>query len=133
MIDRARLDMIIYSALRILAGAMLACHGVQKLFGLFGGHMAHVGSQMWIGGVIELVGGLLVAVGYHTRLAAFILSGQMAVAYFQFHVGSDLTKILPISNGGDDTVLYCFLFLLIWARGGGPYSLDGRGGTAPLP
>lgn len=124
MIERARLDELIYTALRILAGAMMFCHGAQKLVGLFGGHAAHIGSQMWIGGVIEVVGGVLVALGFHTRIAAFVLSGEMAVAYFQFHFGGDLGKLLPIMNGGDGTVLYCFVFLLIWARGAGRYSLD---------
>jgi putative oxidoreductase len=134
MTERARFDIIVYSALRMLCGFMIACHGADKLFGLFGPRQP-VGSQMWIGAIIELAGGVLVALGFYARPAAFILAGQMAVAYFQFHWKLAFAggKFLPLVNHGELAVVYCFVMLLIWARGSGPYSLDGRGGAAPLP
>lgn len=127
MRDRDRYELYAYTALRILCGALLACHGIEKLFGVWG-HRSGVGSQLWIGGIIELVGGLCVATGFFTRLAAFILSGQMAVAYFQFHWKLHFAgwQFLPRVNGGEDAVVYCFVFLYIWLHGAGPYSLDRR-------
>lgn len=123
-----RLEPIIYAALRILAGGMFACHGLQKIFGLFlaeGQSAQPVGSQLWIGGVIELVAGAMIALGLGTRIAAFLASGQMAVAYFQYHWGFAFdSRILPVVNGGDDTVLYCFVFLLFVVRGSGGASID---------
>jgi putative oxidoreductase len=124
-LDREQLATLVFAALRIVAGVMFMCHGMQKLFGVFTDHQPPVGSQLWIGGVIELVTGALIAVGLFARPAAFIASGQMAVAYFQFHWGLHFDRrILPIGNGGDDTVLYCFLFLWIAVRGAGAASLD---------
>ena len=118
------LEPIVYPALRIIAGAMFACHGIQKLFGVFGiAEAVPLFSQLGLGGVIELVGGILIALGLFTRPAAFLASGQMAVAFFQFHV-AETHKILPIQSGADDTVLYCFVFLLFFVRGGGRYALD---------
>jgi putative oxidoreductase len=104
---------------------MLACHGFAKVFGVIGPTMP-VGSQLWIGGVIELVGGLLVAIGLFTRIAAFIVSGTMAVAYFQFHWQLDLSgyRFLPLVNQGELAVVYCFAFLWFSARGAGRYSVD---------
>ena len=122
-LDRDKLATIVFAALRIIAGVMFMCHGMQKLFGVLTEHQPPVGSQLWIGGVVELVAGGLIAVGLFARPAAFIASGQMAVAYFQFHAHLD-ARLLPIANGGDDTVLYCFLFLWISVRGAGPASLD---------
>ncbi len=127
MIDRDRLEAAAFAALRIVAGVLMACHGFQKLFGVYG-PTADVGSQFWIGGILELAGGLLVALGWYARLAAFVLSGQMAVAYFQFHWKLQFAgyKFLPIVNRGEDAVVYCFVFLFIWAHGAGRYSLDRR-------
>ncbi len=127
MNDRDRIELWAYTALRIVCGVLMACHGFQTLFGVYGPR-ADVGSQFWIGGILELVGGLCVAAGFFTRLAAFILSGQMAVAYFQFHWKLHFAgwQFLPIVNGGEDAVVYCFVFLFIWAHGAGPYSLDRR-------
>jgi len=123
-----RLDPIVFTAFRVLSGAMFMCHGIQKVFGTLGlAHAVPLSTQVGIGGVIELVTGALIALGLFTRGAAFIASGQMAVAYFQFHVGES-GKILPIQNGGDDTVLYCFWFLLLVVRGAGPWSLDAKRG-----
>jgi len=127
----ARFAEPIYAAFRIVVGAMFAMHGAQKILGAFGGFggspgaTATVGSQMWVGGMIELVGGALVLFGVQTRWAAFIASGQMAVAYFQFHQPKGA---LPIQNGGEPAVLYCFAFLLIAARGAGIWSMSRRRG-----
>ena len=121
-----RLDPIVYTAFRVLSGLMFMCHGIQKVVGTFGlPHALPLTSQGGIGGVIELVTGALIALGLFTRCAAFIASGEMAVAFFQFHVGES-HKLLPIQNGGDDTVLYCFWFLLLVVRGAGPWSLDAK-------
>ena len=123
----ARFEAPAYALLRIVAGAMLSCHGMQKLLGWFTTmHGPKVGSQLWFGGVIELVGGLLIALGLFTRAAAFIAAGMMAVAYFQFHwkLALDAWKWLPIVNKGELAVLYCFVFLFIAARGAGAASLD---------
>lgn len=115
-----------YAALRIVAGAMFAFHGVQKVFGVLGS-IKPVGSQLWIGGVIELVTGVAIAFGIFTRSAALLASGTMAVAYFQFHWkfrgGADL---LPAINKGELAALYAFLFLFVACRGSGPWSLDAR-------
>jgi putative oxidoreductase len=126
MIDRARLETISYAALRIVAGFMFLWHGTQKLLGFPAAKtMPELWSQKWIGGVIELVAGVLITVGLFTRPAAFLAAGTMAVAYIQFHwklgLGADL---LPIVNKGELAALYCFVFLLIWARGAGPISID---------
>ena len=85
--------------------------GKVPLFSIFG-----------IGGVIELVGGALIALGLFTRIAAFIASGEMAVAYWMFHAPD---SIYPIVNGGDAAILYCFVFLYIAVAGPGSFSLDG--------
>jgi putative oxidoreductase len=108
-----------YALLRIVSGLLLACHGLQKLFGLLGGTQEAVGSQMWIGGVIELVCGALIALGFYTSFAAFVASGTMAVAYFQFHWKFQTDEnFFPIINKGELAVVYCFLFLYIACRGG---------------
>ena len=120
-----RLDPIVFTAFRVLSGLMFMCHGIQKFGGFGNAHPVAFASQFGVGAVIELVTGALIALGLFTRGAAFIASGQMAVAYFQFHVGES-GKILPIQNGGDDTVLYCFWFLLLVVRGAGPWSLDAK-------
>lgn len=118
-----------YAALRIVTGAMFAFHGAQKILGWHAGpNKFEVGSQIWIGGVIELVCGLLIALGLFTRAAAFLASGTMAVAYIQFHwklqFAGDLW--IPTLNQGEAAVLYCFVFLFITAHGGGPFSVDAR-------
>jgi putative oxidoreductase len=116
----------VLSLLRIIAGAAFSCHGLQKLIGVFGGMgghgaVAHLGSQPWIAGVLESVGGLLIVLGLFTRPVAFILCGEMAVAYFTVHYHRGFW---PILNGGEPAVLYCFLFLYFFAAGAGPISLD---------
>jgi putative oxidoreductase len=121
----------VYAVLRIVAGLMFACHGMQKVLGWFGGFgapgaTADVGSMMWIVGMIELVGGLMIAVGLLASWAAFLCSGLMAIAYFFAHQSAGL---LPIVNKGELAVLYCFLFLFIAARGSGPLSVDASRAT----
>lgn len=131
MTDRDRLELYAYTAVRIACGVMLFCHGFAKLFGVFD-HTASIGSQQWIGGILELVGGACVAAGFFTRLAAFVLSGEMAVAYFQFHWKLHFAswQFLPYVNGGELAVVYCFVLLMIWVRGAGPFSVDRRLGRA---
>ena len=109
-----------YAILRIVAGLLFACHGAQKLFGAFG---AEVAAQplMKFGGVIELVGGLLIAIGLLTSWAAFFASGMMAFAYFMAHFSVEVP--LPINNRGELAVVYCFLFFYMAARGAGIWSV----------
>jgi putative oxidoreductase len=119
----------LYAVLRIVAGAMFACHGMQKVLSWFPtAHVARVGSQTWVGGILEVACGVLIALGLLTRPAAFIAAGEMAVAYFQFHWKLALNdwKWIPLVNRGELAVLYCFVFLYIFARGPGPASLDGQ-------
>jgi putative oxidoreductase len=134
-----RLKEASYAALRIGAGAMFSLHGAQKILGVLTSHaQPPVGSQLWIGGVIELACGLLIALGLFTRPAAFLASGTMAVAYAQFHWKLEMAgwKFLPIVNQGELAVLYALVFLVLFSHGPGRASLDGlrRGaqtGAAP--
>src|SRR5262245_26993690 len=106
----SRLEGRAYVLLRIVAGSMFACHGMQKLFGWFAATVRPaIGSQIWIGGIIELVGGLLIALSLFARAAAFITAGMMAVAYFQFHWKLHMAgwQWLPVVNKGELAVLYC--------------------------
>lgn len=111
--------------MRIVVGFLFAFHGCQKVLGILSEFHPPVGSQLWIGGVIELVGGLAIMLGIGTRWAAFICSGEMAVAYFQFHWKFQMgPQFFPAINKGELAVLYCFLFLYIACRGAGKWSLD---------
>ncbi len=127
-----RSEPYLYAALRIVAGALFAFHGAQKILGVHSPFMPHVGSQLWVGGIIELVGGLLIALGLFTRPVAFLAAGQMAVAYTQFHwklaVGEGMW--LPAVNKGELAVLYCFLFLFVAAHGSGILALGNRRAVA---
>ena len=116
----------IYALLRIVAGLLFAQHGAQKLFGVLGREPVPFASLMGLAGVIELAGGLLIAVGLFAGIAAFIASGEMAVAYFMAHAGNGL---FPIQNQGEPAVLYCFLFLYIASRGSGVWSIDAARGS----
>jgi putative oxidoreductase len=114
------------SLLRIVAGFLFSLHGFQKILGMFGGMGGNGGtaalfSLPWVAGVLELGGGLLVMAGLFTRPVAFLLSGQMAVAYFMAH---QPRGFLPIQNGGELAALYSFLFLFLCTAGPGPWSLD---------
>ena len=114
-----------YALLRIVTGFMFAFHGAQKILGVLAEMQPPVGSQLWIGGIIELFGGFMVLLGFQTRVAAFLCSGMMAVAYFQFHWKFQMGPALfPAINKGELAVLYCFIFLLIACRGGIKWCLD---------
>jgi len=113
----------IFALLRIVAGLLFACHGSQKLLGWpTGGHHPPLMSLFGVSGIIELVGGLLIAVGFLTGIAAFIASGEMAVAYFMAHFPHGP---IPLLNQGELAVVYCFLWLYIAAHGAGIWSVDG--------
>jgi putative oxidoreductase len=110
------------SALRMAAAAVFIPHGMQKLLGMFGSPgTAPMLSQMWVAGVLELFGGSLMLLGLFTRPVAFVLSGEMAVAYLQAHAPRGQW---PIQNGGELAVLFCFIWLFFAAAGPGPWSLD---------
>jgi putative oxidoreductase len=114
-----------YALMRIIAGFMFAFHGSQKILGILSNFQPAVGSQLWFGGIIELIGGLAIMLGVRSRVAAFICSGEMAVAYFQFHWKFQMgPAFFPAVNKGELAVLYCFVFLLIACRGGIKWSLD---------
>jgi putative oxidoreductase len=116
----------VYALLRILVGFLMAIHGGQK-FGLLGPMPSPIPafSQVWIGGWIELIGGLLVMIGLFTVPAAFVVSGTMAVAYIQFHWKLQLgAALLPMVNKGEMAFVYCFLFLFIACKGPGLASVD---------
>jgi putative oxidoreductase len=117
----SRYTNVFYTALRIMAGLLYGSHGAQKLFGALGGTPATSDPFMLLAGIIEFFGGLLIALGLFTRVAAFVASGQMAVAYFKAHAPGGFW---PVMNRGELAVVYCFLFLFIAAYGPGPYSLD---------
>jgi len=121
-----------FALLRIVAGLLFAQHGAQKLFGLLGGFgesggTAALFSLMGLAGVIEFFGGLLVAVGLFASWAAFLASGEMAVAYFMAHAPQGF---FPIQNRGELAALYCFLFLYVATHGPGAWSIDGAMGKA---
>ncbi|HMJ54551.1 MAG TPA: DoxX family protein [Polyangiaceae bacterium] len=124
-IERAR--HITFFLLRVVAGLLFLEAGGMKIFDWFGGIPAEHGghptflSQTWIGGALEFYGGAAVLLGLFTRPVAFILSGEMAVAYFQFHQPQGLW---PIQNQGQPAVLFCFIFLFFAAHGAGDWSLD---------
>lgn len=131
MADRGSMQSFAGAVLRIIAGLMFACHGAQKILGLFTEKAGPaVGSQLWIGGLIELVCGVLIALGLFTRLAALLASGTMAVAYIQYHWKLAFANqlFLPVKNGGELAVLYCFVFLVFAVSGAGAYSFDRRRG-----
>jgi putative oxidoreductase len=116
-----------YALLRMVSGALFAFHGVQKLFGVFVDRQPAVGTQLWVGGIIELVAGTAIALGLLTSWAAFLASGTMAVAYVQFHwKGAFDAMFFPAVNRGELAVVYSFLFLFVACRGAGPWSLDAR-------
>lgn len=111
------------SLLRIVAALLFLLHGSSKLFNFppFPMDLPAPGTLLWIGAVLELVGGLMLLVGVFSRPVAFILSGEMAVAYWMFHAPQ---STFPSVNQGEAAILFCFVFLLIAAAGPGPWSLD---------
>ncbi|MGV0791084.1 DoxX family protein [Mycolicibacterium sp. XJ1819] len=118
------------TAFRVIFGLLYAIHGSMKLFGWPLGESVPVGSwPMWWAGLIELVAGLLITVGLFTRIAAFIASGEMAVAYFWQHwppLEGPSQSFWPMANGGEAAVMFSFAFLLLATMGAGAYSIDGR-------
>lgn len=117
--------------LRIVTGLLFMQHGAQKLFGWpGGGETVQLLSQMGLAGVLELVGGALFVLGLLTRPVAFVLSGQMAVAYFQAHAPQGFW---PVLNRGELAALYSFVFLYFVTAGPGAFSLDRRLGREPAP
>jgi putative oxidoreductase len=117
-----RLGDVALNLLRAVTGFLFLAHGAQKLFGALGGEAVPRMSLLGAAGVLEFFGGLLILLGLFTRPVAFVLSGQMAVAYWMAHAPRGG---LPIANGGELAALYCFVFLFLAAHGGGDYSIDG--------
>jgi putative oxidoreductase len=116
-----------YALLRIVTGFLFSFHGAQKILGVFSQSQPPVGSQLWFGGMIELIGGLMVMLGFKTRWAAFLCSGTMAVAYIQFHWKFQAGPALfPAINKGELALLFSLIFLLIACRGGVTWCLDKR-------
>jgi putative oxidoreductase len=116
-----------HALLRIVTGLLFMEHGLQKLFGLFvdpskpWNGPPPMFSQFWIAGVLETFGGLLIVLGLFTRPVAFLLAGEMAVAYFQAHFPR---SFWPIVSGGEVPALYCFIYLFLFGNGAGPFSVD---------
>jgi putative oxidoreductase len=136
LMNMKQIAQLTYFLLRIVAGFLFIQAGGLILFGWFGGmpggEKFRLMSQTGIGGVLEFFGGILIMLGLLTRPVAFILSGMMAVAYWQFHFPNGNW---PVQNQGMPAVLFCFIFLFMAAQGGGRWSLDAwirgkRGGTA---
>ena len=113
------------AAFRVVAGLMFVISGTQLLFGMPPGSDPFTPparwSEMWVGGILQAVGGGAIVLGVWARPVAFVLAGQMAVAYFQFHAPR---AFLPNNNGGIAAVLYCFFFLYVMVAGAGAWSLD---------
>lgn len=120
-----KLNDVVFAVTRVVFALLFGCHGAQKLFGLWGMHSMVGNSLMLLAGVLELLGGLLIAVGLFTRPVAFVLCGEMAVAYFKAHFPHGFW---PIQNHGEPAVLYCFFFLYLCVRGAGRLSVDGARG-----
>jgi putative oxidoreductase len=117
------------AALRIATALIFMLHGTQKLFGFPAvpeGGLPALLLLRGIGGIMEFIGGLFILFGLFTRPVAFLLSGEMAVAYWMFHAPRN---IFPVLNGGDAAILYCFVFLLLVFAGPGAWSVDGARGT----
>jgi len=132
---------ITWFVLRVVIGWLWIQHGSMKLFqwwgGMPGGFHPPLTSQAGIGGILEFFGGILIMLGLFTRPVAFLLAGEMAVAYWQFHFPK---APWPLQNGGEPAVLACFIYLYMAARGAGPWSLDAalarrrtRPAAAPAP
>lgn len=115
-----------YALLRIVAGLLFALHGTQKLFSWPIPGPPGLTPLLKAAAIIELVGGLMIALGFLASYAAFICSGEMAFAYFMIHAPNGMW---PGGNGGEPAVLYCFIFLYIASHGSGVWSIDAlRGG-----
>lgn len=121
----------IKSLMRIVAAAIFITSGTTKMFGFPSampeGHSVPVMSQIWIGAWLEIIGGALLLVGFLTRPVAFVLAGEMAVAYFQFHAPG---SFWPTVNQGTGAILFCWIFLYLSAAGPGPWSVDAQMGRS---
>ena len=117
----------IYAVMRILFGVFFALHGGQKLTGFLDDPASaeQLGPLFWPATVLELAGGLMIALGFYSRIAAFLCSGMMAFAYFVVHVGK-IGGILPLQNQGEPAALYCWIFLFIAAKGPGIWSANDK-------
>jgi putative oxidoreductase len=111
----------VLSLLRIIAALLFLQHGLQKYFSFPSAVTFPMRPILYVQGVIEIAGGVLLFLGVYTRLVAFILAGDMAAAYFMAHAPR---SFFPAVNGGDAAVLYCFVFFYIFFAGGGPWSVD---------
>lgn len=118
----SRLEPYVYALFRFVFGFLLFFHGIQKLFGVLGGRQAELFSLRGLAGILETVGGPLVAIGWFAGPTAFVLSGLLAVAYFMVHQPRGLW---PIQNDGENAALFSFAFLYIATRGAGVWSLGG--------
>ena len=119
-----------YALFRIVFGFLFFLFGLQKMFGILGGQVMPLGSMLGAAGVIETVCGFLIMIGFFTKYAAFLASGEMAVAFFMAHFPNGWH---PLMNHGEPAVLFCFAFLYMAARGSGRYSVDAvRVGTRRL-
>jgi putative oxidoreductase len=132
MVNLVKFDVVTWApraraALRVIAGLLFMSHGIAKLFGFPPGGWPmpapEVGTVLWFSAVIELVGSPFIILGLFTRPVAFLLSGEMAVAYFSAHATQ---SFFPILNHGEGAILYCFIFLYLFAAGPGAWSVDGR-------
>jgi len=115
------------SVLRLMSGLLFLEHGTSKLLGVPPSAMHwsfQIASPMGWSGILEFFGGILLVIGLFTRFTAFLLSGEMAVAYFMVHAPKGFYPMMGGGNGGEIAVLYCFVFLYLAAAGGGPWSLD---------
>jgi putative oxidoreductase len=110
----------VYSLMRFVVGFLYACHGAQKLFGVLGGQSEIHDPEGLAAGIIELTAGILISVGLFSSIAAFIASGEMAVAYFKAHAPRGFW---PIMNRGELAALYCFVFLFFACQGDGNFSI----------
>jgi len=124
----SRFQAQLLSILRIIAAFVFVPHGLQKVFGMFGGLPANlpanVATMLHVAGWMETVGGGLILLGLFTAPVAFVLSGEMAAAYFIGHVSRNGQILVPMVNQGEPAVLYCFIYLYLAASGGGAWSLD---------
>ncbi len=118
---------VVFALTRVVFAFLFACHGAMKLFGAFGGQPMLHSPLMVTAAVLELGGGILIALGLFTRVTAFLLSGEMAVAYFMGHFPGGFW---PIVNHGELAVVFCFFFLYLAVHGAGTLSIDGLRGKA---
>jgi putative oxidoreductase len=124
----SRFQPLVLSILRIVAAFVFLQHGLQKAVGLFGGLPPNLPGNLAMmlktAGWIETIGGTCILLGLFTAPVAFVLSGEMAIAYFLGHVSRNGQPLLPMVNGGEPAVLYCFIYLYLATAGGGEWSLD---------